>query len=181
MNKVLILFAHPAKSKSIMNKALRQSVEDLENVMIHDLYETYPDFMIDVKKEQKLLEESDVIVLQYPFYWYQAPSIIKEYLDLVLEHDWAYGSKGNALKGKKFTMSITAGGSKESYQKDGYNKYTIRELISPLIATANLCKMEFVDPFLVLGIHRGLPSKDVRITGEEYRDFVVALRESGDE
>lgn len=57
MNKVLIIFAHPAKSKSKINMALRKNVEQLENVTVHDLYDCYPDFMIDIKKEQALCEE----------------------------------------------------------------------------------------------------------------------------
>ena len=117
MKKILINFAHPAKSKSKINRALRQAVEKLENVTINDLYANYPDFMIDVKREQCLCEAHDVIVFQYPFYWYQAPSIVKEWFDLVLEHGWAYGVNGNALKGKVFVQVITAGGDEASYQE----------------------------------------------------------------
>ena len=96
MKKILILFAHPAKRKSKINKALIQAVQGLENVTVNDLYSKYPDFMIDIKTEQQLLLEHDIIIIQHPFYWYQAPAIVKEWLDLVLEHGWAYGSKGKA-------------------------------------------------------------------------------------
>ena len=177
MKKILINFAHPTKSKSKINVALRNAVKDLENVTINDLYDNYPDFMIDVKREQKLLLEHDVVIFQHPFYWYSTPSIVKEWQDLVLEYGWAYGSKGNQLKGKTILQAITGGGDETSYSKEGYNKFTIAELTSPFQATANLCKMKWIPPFTVLGIHRGLPEDQVRHHAENYRRFIVSLRE----
>lgn len=177
MKKVLINFAHPARSRSIINNALRGAVEDLEDVTINDLYATYPDFLIDVKREQYLCETHDVIVFQHPFYWYSTPAIMKEWLDLVLQHGWAYGSQGNALKGKLFLQAITAGGDDSTYRKDGYNEFTIGELTSPYRATAKLCKMDWLPPFAILGIHRGLPDEQVKTHAEDYRRAITALRD----
>ena len=73
MSKILINFAHPAQSRSTINKALRSVVEGLQNVTVNDLYANYPDFLIDVDREQKLCEEHDFIIFQHPFYWYSAP------------------------------------------------------------------------------------------------------------
>jgi len=177
LNKILINFSHPAKSKSKINAALLKAVLGLESVTINDLYDNYPDFMIDIRREQALCEEHDVIIFLYPFYWYQAPSIVKEWLDLVLEHGWAYGSKGKSLKGKLFTLAITAGGDGLSYTKEGVNGFTINELISPFIATSNLCSMRWVEPFTVLGVHRGLPEKQLLTEAENFRSFILNLRD----
>lgn len=177
MNKVLINFAHPAKSRSRINNALRAAVEGLENVTFNDLYASYPDFLIDVKREQSFCDTHDVIIFQHPFYWYSTPAIMKEWLDLVLEHGWAYGSQGTALKGKLFLQVITAGGDDSTYRKDGFNAFTIGELTSPYRATAKLCKMNWLPPFTVLGIHRGLPDGNVRAHAEDYRRTVIALRD----
>lgn len=160
-----------------MNRALRQAVENLENVTVNDLYANYPDFMIDVQREQGLCQENDIIIFQYPFYWYQAPAIVKEWLDLVLEQDWAYGEHGNALEGKLFVQAITAGGDDTSYQREGANGFSVAELCAPYKAVAKLCKMKWISPFTVLGIHQGLPEDQVRYHGENYRDFIVALQE----
>ena len=177
MNKVLINFAHPAKARSKINNALRAAVEGLDDVTFNDLYATYPDFLIDVKREQSLCEKHDVIIFQHPFYWYSTPAIMKEWLDLVLEHGWAYGSEGDALEGKLFLQAITAGGDDSTYQKDGFNVSTIGELTSPYRATAKLCKMIWLPPFTVLGIHRGLPEENINVHAEEYRRTVIALRD----
>ena len=68
MAKVLILFAHPALEKSRVNKRLIHAAEHIDNVMINDLYEEYPDFDINIKREQELLIEHDLIILHFPFY-----------------------------------------------------------------------------------------------------------------
>jgi glutathione-regulated potassium-efflux system ancillary protein KefG len=177
MKKILINFAHPARSRSKINNALRGAVEDLEDVTLNDLYAAYPDFLIDVHREQNLCETHDVIVFQHPFYWYSTPAIMKEWLDLVLQHGWAYGSQGNALRGKLFLQAISAGGDDSTYRKDGYNEFTIAELTSPYRATAKLCKMDWLPPFAVLGIHRGLPDEQVKTHAEDYRRAITALRD----
>lgn len=177
MNKILINFAHPAKSRSKINRALRSVVENLEGVTVNDLYANYPDFLIDVEREQALCESHDVIIFQHPFYWYSTPAIVKEWFDLVLEHGWAFGSKSHALKGKLCMQAITAGGDETTYSKEGANQFTIAELTTPFRATANLCKMHWLPPFNVLGIHRGLPENEVTYHAENYRRMVIALRD----
>ncbi len=177
MNKVLIQFAHPAKTRSKMNNVLLAAVEELEGVTVNDLYACYPDFLIDVKREQQLCESHDIIIFQHPFYWYSTPSIMKEWLDLVLQHGWAYGSKGKALHGKVFLQAITAGGTDSTYRKDGYNKFTVVELTSSYQATARLCGMTWLPPFAVLGIHQGLADEKKQAYANDYKRSVIALRD----
>jgi glutathione-regulated potassium-efflux system ancillary protein KefG len=126
LKKILILFAHPALQKSRINKILVKGISDIEAVTFHDLYQVYPDFDIDVDKEKKLLEEHDIIVFHHPFFWYSTPAMLKEWQDLVLEHGWAYGSKGTALKDKIFFNVLTSGGRREAYSGEGYNRFKLR-------------------------------------------------------
>lgn len=177
MKTILVLFGHPAFRRSTINAALRKAVETLDGVAFHDLYANYPDFLIDVPHEQQLCESHDIIIFQHPFYWYSTPAIVKEWFDLVLEHGWAYGSAGNALNGKITFQALTAGGSEENYRTDGLNLFTIRELTTPFRATANLCGMDWLPPFAVLGIHQGLPEKDCARHAENYRRTLIALRD----
>ena len=151
--KVLILFAHPAFHKSRVNKLLVEGLSDIEGVTFRDLYQEYPELDIDVKREQELLEKHDVIMFQFPLFWYSTPAILKEWQDLVLEHGWAFGSKGNALKDKFFLCSITAGGHIQGYQVGDFHNHTINQLLSPLRQTAILCKMKPLPPFVVHGSH----------------------------
>ena len=77
MRRVLVLFAHPVLERSRVNRRLVDAIRDIEHVRVHDLYEEYPTLAIDVKREQAILIEHDVIVFQHPFFWYSAPAIVK--------------------------------------------------------------------------------------------------------
>ncbi|MGE0548179.1 MAG: NAD(P)H-dependent oxidoreductase [Kofleriaceae bacterium] len=176
MRRILVLFAHPVLERSRVNRPLVDVLRDLEGVTIHDLYETYPTLAIDVKREQALLLAHDVIVFQHPFYWYSAPAILKEWQDLVLEHGWAYGVGGTQLRGKITFNAITTGGPETAYAKDGYNRFTIRELLAPWDQTAHLCGMQFLAPFAVHSALR-LVGSDVTPSRESYRSLIVALRD----
>lgn len=151
--KILILFAHPAYHKSKVNKLILEGLSDKEGITFHDLYQEYPEMDIDVKREQALLEAHDVVMFQFPLFWYSTPAILKEWQDMVLEHDWAFGSKGNALKNKLFLVSLSSGGPRKAYQIGGYHNNTLSILLSPLMQTASLCKMIPLPPFMINGTH----------------------------
>lgn len=171
---VLILFVHPALEKSKAGRALGRAVRGLDGVTFRDLYEEYPDFAIDVQSEQQLLLEHDVIVFQHPFYWYSSPALLKEWQDQVLEHGWAYGQGGEALKGKLLLTAITAGGRQEAYRRGGYNHFTIHELLTPYEQTARLCGMNYLPPFVVHGTGH-LNAKDLEQSAAEYRALIEKL------
>ena len=97
--RILILYAHPTHRRSKVNRRLIEAARTVPNVLVHDLYETYPDFYIDVEYEQRMLADADLVVFQHPIQWYSMPALLKEWVDLVLELGWAYGSGGTALKG----------------------------------------------------------------------------------
>jgi len=173
--RVLILFAHPAYHRSRANRALVEAVRGLDGVTFHDLYEAYPDLMIDVPREQKLLEEHGAVVVQHPFYWYSAPALIKEWLDLVLTHGWAYGEKGTALAGKTWLSAITSGGSEASYGPGGGNRFSVEEFLRPFEATAHLCGMRWAAPFVLHASHLTGPA-GLAGAAASYREHILALQ-----
>ncbi|NKF50821.1 flavodoxin family protein [Shewanella sp. WXL01] len=145
--KILLLFAHPSKHRSEVNSPLFEFAKKLDFVTAVDLYAEYPDYNIDIDKEQTRLNEHEVVIFQFPFYWYSTPSILKEWQDLVLEYGYAYGSSGTALHGKTFMCALTAGGKEQAYRAEGYNHFTVRELLQPIEQTANLTGMHYLPPF----------------------------------
>ncbi|OKH35866.1 NAD(P)H oxidoreductase [[Phormidium ambiguum] IAM M-71] len=178
LNRILILFAHPALEKSRINRQLIKAIRGMDSITIHDLYEQYPSFHIDVKSEQELLLAHDIIIFQHPFYWYSSPAILKEWQDLVLEHDFAYGHNGTALQGKKFLSAITTGGSEEAYCRKGHNYFTIRELLAPFEQTARLCGMEYLPPFVIYGTHQLQEVHQIARYIEDYRTALAMFRDN---
>jgi len=173
---ILILFAHPALQKSRVNVVLMRVVQALEGVTFHDLYQVYPDFHIDVEHEKHLLRRHDILVFQHPLLWYSTPALLKEWQDLVLEHGWAYGRDGNALRGKKHLSVITTGAIETSYCRSGEYHFSIRELLAPIEQTARLCGMDFLPPFVIHGTHR-MSDQAIKAQAGEYRRALEALRD----
>tara|TARA_B100001109_G_scaffold233099_1_gene211288 strand:- start:1399 stop:2001 length:603 start_codon:yes stop_codon:yes gene_type:complete len=176
MKKVLILFAHPKFEKSRANRALIEQVKEVEGVHFHDLYEAYPDFHIDVEYEKALLLEHDVIIWHHPFYWYSCPPLLKQWIDMVLEFNWAYGPEGNALAGKICLNAITTGGSREVYCSTGYNTYSVNEFLKPFEQTARLCKMTYFPPFATMGTYR-LSDEEIEEHAILYKRLVHNLQQ----
>lgn len=175
VSPVLILFAHPAVEASRVNAPMRAAVTDLEDVTVHDLYETYPDFDIDVPREQALMEAHDVIVFHHPFYWYNCPALLKEWLDLVLTRGWAFGADATALRGKRLLSAVSTGGSSRAYTKKGASRYTVRDFLLPFDQTAHLCGMTYLEPLVFHGTHDA-GGGQIREHADAFRTTILALR-----
>lgn len=151
---IFVVYAHPASHGSRVNRLMAEAARALAHVNVHDLYDTYPDFDINVRHEQALLGKADLIVFQHPIQWYSMPSLLKEWLDVVLESGWAHGHGGTALHGKDFWLVATAGGSNESYQAGGYHGREFSAFLPPFQQTAALCGMRWLPPYILHGAHR---------------------------
>jgi glutathione-regulated potassium-efflux system ancillary protein KefG len=176
--RLLILFAHPALHKSRVNQLLLSSVQSLPGVTVNDLYESYPNFHVDVAREQALLLEHDVIIFQHPFYWYSSPAIVKQWQDLVLEYGFACGKNGTQLQGKLVLTAISTGGPSSAYQRGGYNYFTVRELLAPFEQTARFCGMTYLPPFVVPGVLWMQNQDELSAYGSVYRRALEALRDN---
>jgi len=175
-NNILILFAHPALQNSRVNRNLIKYVTDIDGVTFHDLYEVYPDFNIDVTHEQNLLLEKDIIIFHHPLLWFSMPAILREWMDLVLQHMWAYGKTGMALKGKKLFNVTTVGGRESLFQHDGFHGNTIMEFFAPIRQAARVCGMDYLPPFAVYGT-RTITKEEIEKEGENYQKLLISLRD----
>lgn len=177
LKNILILLAHPRLENSRINNTLIEAAKGLPNVTVHDLYEMYPDFNIDIVHEQEVLFGHEVVIWQHPFYWYSAPPLLKHWIDLVLEYNWAYGPKAFALNNKTILNALTAGGSREVYCKEGKNNYTVGEFLRPFEQTARLCGMNYLPPFTVMSANK-IKGEHIEACKKEYLNLLNWLSES---
>ncbi|MCO7191224.1 MULTISPECIES: NAD(P)H-dependent oxidoreductase [unclassified Pseudoalteromonas] len=153
MSKVVVISGHPNLAASNTNRViLNEIAQTVSEVDIRRLDELYPDFKIDINAEQNALLSADVIVLQFPFYWYSVPALLKKWLDDVLSYNFAYGASGDKLKGKACILSFTVGGPESSYDPLGYNHFEIGQMIRPLQQTVYLTGMQFIEPVYTHGM-----------------------------
>lgn len=177
MARVLVLFAHPGQRHSKINVAMAKTAISVEGITFVDLYAEYPTFNIDIDAEQARLLEHDILVLQFPIYWYSTPSLLKEWQDLVLEYGFAYGHEGDRLKGKTLLVAATAGGDQDAYDPQGQNHFRFRTLLSPLEQTANLCQMNFAAPFVLFSASKAASDGRAEQHLADYRAVLEALRD----
>lgn len=151
--KTLVIIAHPDMSNSKTNKVWRDRLEKDSNITIHELYKVSKDGNFNIEKEQQLLLNHDRIVYQFPFHWYAAPSLLKEWQDKVLAFGFSHGPNGNKLNGKEFMLAISAGGKDSAYRAGGYQHFTISELTRPYQAMATFTGMTFLPTYTLYETH----------------------------
>lgn len=163
--RILILYAHAMPHASRVNRAMIDAARALPNVTVRDLYETYPDFHVDVAAEQALLDAADLVVFQHPIQWYSMPALMKEWLDVVLEAGYAYGEGGNALRGKGYCLCVTTGSPAAAYRADGLHSLAFEAFLPQFRQTAWLCGMGWQPPLVLHGAHQ--------VTGDEVAAHVA--------
>ncbi|KAG8160772.1 hypothetical protein KVR01_009036 [Diaporthe batatas] len=85
----------------------------------------------DIRREQEKLMWADILILQFPLWWYSMPAIMKGWVDRVYSAGFAYGigehnnerwgdryGEGKML-GKKAMVVVTVGGWKEHFSPRG--------------------------------------------------------------
>jgi len=148
----LIILGHPHFDKSLANKTI---IDELQNsnldIEVRHLQALYPNYKIDAKAEQEALLRHQTIVFQYPVYWYNMPAILKQWFDVVFEYQFAYGSKGDKLKGKNFIPSFTVGAPENEYKTLGEHHFRVYEFCKNLEQTAYYAQMNYVEPFYFHG------------------------------
>ncbi len=175
--KTLVILAHPNMTTSRVNRRWKMELEKhAEHVHIHELYQAYPDWNIDVIREQELLEAHDHIILQFPFYWYSYPPLLKKWLDDVFTHGWAYGSEGNRLHGKQMGLAMTIGDKQENYGKGRPVGFSVEELIAPFQASVNHVGVTALPHYAVFGASFQASDEEIDQSAKAYIQYIQAFK-----
>ena len=147
--KTLVILSHPIFETSSLNKQVVAELKKYpDKYTIHHLEEEYPDEEINVAAEQRLIENHDNLVLEFPIYWYNCPHLLKKWLDEVLEFNWAFGPEGHAIENKPVALIITTGADKSHYQNKGT---TMNEVLTPFKMTFEHTKSNYQGFFAIFG------------------------------
>jgi putative NADPH-quinone reductase len=169
MPNTLILLFHPDLARSRANRALHEAAGALSGVTIVDMQAHYPDGAIDADAEVARLLAADRIVFQFPVQWYSTPPLLKAWQDAVLTRMFyiSYESEGRLIEGKPLLIAATAGNVPEAYAPGGQNRFSLRELMRPLEATAHRCGLVWQEPFLLYAVHKA-DAETLQLAGEHY-------------
>ena len=177
MKNTLVISGHTDLSASVANKTILETIaQRLPQAEIVRLDSLYPDFKIDAQAEQQRLLKADVIVLQFPVFWYSAPSLLERWMEETFRHGFSHGSTGDKLKGKKLVLSFTTGDPAEMYSHEGPMGYTIDEFLPCYKATCKLCGMEFAGYVFTGGVSYGARTTPEQVEAQKAKSVEHAQR-----
>lgn len=181
MNHVLVMASHPNLPQSTANRTILERVQAaLPSAEVVHLDALYPDGKILVQDEQARLMQADVIVLQFPFYWYSYPALLKKWIDEVFVFGFAHGTGGDKLAGKPLIFSLTTGAAAEQYQPDGAMHHRIEDFFPAFKQLASLCQMVWQEPvysngmMAIAGVSDAAQFDWVRQKAEDHAERLLA-------
>lgn len=172
----LVILGHPNFERSFANRTIVDELLSSElDIELRNIHSLYPDYRIDVNVEQEALLRHQTIVFQYPFYWYNMPAILKHWFDVVFRYQFAYGSKGDKLKGKNFVPSFTIGGRERGYHTLQEHHFRVTEFCKNLEQTAYYSQMNYVEPIYFHGtsLTAGHTEQDVRNKARDHAKRLI--------
>lgn len=82
-------------------------------------------FAPDIEAELVKLETCDLMIWQFPLWWFGLPAALKGWVDRVFVMGRIYGGSrvynNGRKKGSRAMLSLTTGGPRTAYEKDGFN------------------------------------------------------------
>lgn len=82
-------------------------------------------FALAIESELSKLEWCDVMIWQFPLWWFGLPAVLKGWVDRVLVMGRTYGGgrlyDAGVFRGKRALLSLTTGGPEDAYRKEAFN------------------------------------------------------------
>lgn len=172
--KTLIIVGHPNYVMSKISRAIIEGIKSHNNseITINMLCENYPDYKINVEREQELLRQHDKIVFLFPTQWYAVPALLKKWQEDVLTSGFAYGEGGDLLKGKQALFISSCAGSSVDYSREGSNRFSVIDYYKALDQTFRKCSFDVREPMFYLGVYRKGDS-DVQLLVKKSYEYII--------
>ena len=132
----------------------------------------------DIVLEQEKLKAADLVILQFPLWWFGLPAMLKGWVDRVMTMGFAYGAgrryDQGGLKGRRAMLALTTGGPEASYTERGINGPMERILFPIQHGMLYFCGLEVLPPFVAYGpAHQSIDERLAAL--ERYRQHLLAL------
>jgi len=106
----------------------------------------------DIQQELDKLLWADLLILNFPIYWFSTPAILKGWIDRVLVSGVCYGGKRfydqGGLAGKKALVTVTLGGREHMFG-EGAIHGPLEDMLRPLLrGTLAYVGLEVLPPFV---------------------------------
>lgn len=147
----------------------KQQVEEMHATDVHG-------FAPDLEAELQKVEWCDLMIWQFPLWWFGLPSVLKGWVDRVFAMGRVYGGErfyeNGVFKGKRAMLSVTTGGPESVYTKGGWNG-EIQAILRPIQrGMLRFTGFDVLAPNLCFGPARATPEQ----RGQWIKDYEVRLR-----
>ena len=109
----------------------------------------------DVRTELARVARADLVILQYPMWWFAAPALMKGWIDRVLVYGETYTGERRYerghLQGKRAMVSITLGGPEPTFAHNGRNG-DIDLLLWPMHMALRYVGLDVLPAFKAFGV-----------------------------
>ncbi len=116
-----------------------------------------------VRDEIDRLQAADLVMLQYPLWWYAGPAILKGWFDRVLAYGAVYTSQerfeSGRFRGRRALVSVVGGGETESFVLGGRNG-DVRQSLWPVQFSLHYVGFRVLEPLVVLGVGGWSPDEE---------------------
>ncbi|MCR8969658.1 NAD(P)H-dependent oxidoreductase [Facklamia sp. 7083-14-GEN3] len=152
--QAICYIAHDHLANSSSQQFLIASGEALSKIDYVDLTAEWErKGFFDSNQELARITNYDRILFQFPLYWYQAPAILKIWMDQVFNEQLNIKQTQKILKDKEFGIVLTVGSRLDSFQPGERAGVSITDLMSPYYAWANYFDMKYRPPFIISQFH----------------------------
>jgi NAD(P)H dehydrogenase (quinone) len=135
-------------------------------------------FAPDVAREVARLREADLLILQFPLWWFSLPAILKGWVDRVFAMGFAYRIghvyEDGPLQGKQGMLALTTGSPEATYGRAGRNPDMGRLLFPIHYGILHYVGMDVLPPFVAYGVNRAGDEERAREL-ERYREHLRGL------
>lgn len=129
-----------------------------------------------VAEEIARLDQSDLVILQYPMWWHMPPAILKGWFDRVFAYGEVYTSRmrfeNGRFKGKRAMLSVTVGTSEATYAYNGRSG-DIDLMLWPVNSNLAYVGFDVVKPFVAYGVESGIRYSEPETIEARLQDIVV--------
>lgn len=135
-------------------------------------------FAAPIEDELKKLEACDVLILQFPLWWFGLPALLKGWVDRVMVMGRVYGGgrwyDNGRFKGKRAMLSLTTGGPESIYATDGLNG-DIDHILYPINhGILRFTGFDVLPPFIAWGpAHADAGTRETYL--RDYQERLAAL------
>lgn len=173
--RALVVYADPSLHRSRISRRVADAVASLPGVRVQDLYQLYPDFYIDVRRERELVKAAPLLVFVFQLGWYAMPALLKEWFDSVFTPAWAAHQSGR-LEGKTAFAAVACAGAAGDYRPGGRHGRPLEDFLAPLEQTVKTCGMDWLAPHVFYGAESAADANHDSAAPEAARRHADALR-----